>query len=74
MVDERLMIMNITSNILSAYYTAINSYCVLKEKEPNAGEKETILKEVLSTYENLSTSYLNDIAEISENIRLFDKL
>ncbi len=74
MEEQRLMIMNITSNILSAYYTAINSYCVLKEKEPNEGEKEKILKEVLSTYENLSTSYLNDIAEISESIRLFDKL
>ncbi len=69
MDENRLMIMNITSNILSAYYMATNSYCVLKEKEPNAGEKETILKEVLSTYENLSTSYLKDIEEIAESIK-----
>ncbi len=68
MGEKHLMTINISSNILSAYYSAVNSYCVLNNKEPDAGEKDRILKEVISTFENLSTSYLKDIEEISESI------
>ncbi len=69
MEEKRLMTMNISSNILSAYYLAKNSYCVLNNKEPDAGEKEKIIREVLSTFENLSTSYFKDIEEIAESIK-----
>ncbi len=69
MDEKRLMTINISSNILSAYYSAINSYCILKNKEPDAGEKDAILRDVISTFENLSTSYLKDIEEIAESIK-----
>ena len=60
--------MNIISNILSSYYAAKNSYCTIHGKEPDDREKEKILREVLSTFENLSTTYLKDIEEIAESI------
>ncbi len=74
MEEKRLMTLNISSNILSAYYLAINGYCVLNNKEPDSGEKDKILKEVISTFENLSTSYLKDIEEIAESIIVIDRI
>ncbi len=69
MDSNRLMELNISSNILAAFYAAKTSYCVLTQKEPDAGEKERILKEVISMFENLSTSYLHDIEDLAEGAR-----
>jgi hypothetical protein len=66
---NRLMELNISSNILAAFYAAKTGYCVLNQKEPDAGEKERILKEVISMFENLSTSYLHDIEDLAEGAR-----
>ena len=66
---NRLMELNIASNILSAFYSAKTAYCILNQKEPETGEKEKLLKEVISMFENLSTSYLKDIEDIAEGAR-----
>ncbi len=68
MDDKRLMTMNIASNILNAYYTAKNSYCIINQKEPDLEEREKLLKTVIRSFENLSTSYLRDIEDIAEGI------
>jgi hypothetical protein len=66
---NRLMELNIASNILSAFYSAKTSYCILNQKEPDDGEKEKILKRVISMFENLATSYVKDIEDIAESTR-----
>ena len=66
---NRLMELNISSNILAAFYAAKTSYCIVNQKEPDAGEKEKLLKDVISMFENLSTSYLKDIEDLAEGAR-----
>ena len=68
MTDQRLMIMIIVSNILSAYYGNKAGYCIVNKKEPDKEEKEDILRKVISMFENLSTSYIKDIEEIAEGV------
>jgi len=69
MTDQRLMTMIIVSNILSAYYGNKASFCAVNNKEPDEAEKEDLLRRVISTFENLSTSYLKDIEEIAEGAK-----
>ena len=61
--------MNIASNILSAYYANKVSFCVVNKREPNESEKNDLLKKCISMFENLSTSYMDDIREIAETIK-----
>ena len=65
MDQKRLMTMGIASSILTSYYCNKVCYCVVNGKEPDATEKEQLLKRVISMFENLSTSYLSDIEEIA---------
>ena len=67
--EKHLMEMIIGSNILTAYYSAKTSFCIVNQKEPDAHEKEKILKNVISAFENLTTSYMKDIEDIAESIR-----
>ena len=67
--EKHLMEMIIGSNILTAYYSAKTSFCIVNQKEPDAQEKEKILKNVISAFENLTTSYMKDIEDIAESIR-----
>jgi hypothetical protein len=60
--------MNIVSNILNAYYTAKNSFCIINRKEPELEEREELFKTVIRSFENLSTSYFKDIEDIAEGI------
>jgi len=69
MDDKRLMMMNIASNILSCYYSNKVCYCLINHKEPDAVEKEDLLKRAISMFENLSTSYLEDIENIAEGAK-----
>lgn len=69
MDEKRFFMMNIASNILSAYYSNKVSFCVVNQREPSEDEKKDILKRCLSMFENLSTSYLDDIREIAESIK-----
>ena len=70
MMDEnRLMMMNIASNLLSCYYSSKVCYCVVNHKEPDPPAKEDLLKRVISMFENLSTSYLDDIRNIAEGAK-----
>lgn len=69
MDNKRFMEMNISSNILACFYSAKNSFCVLNKREPDAAEKERLLEEVISMFENLSTSYFKDIEDIAESAR-----
>ena len=64
--EKRLMTMIVGSNILTAYYSAKTSFCIVNNKEPDAQEKEKILQNVISAFENLTTSYLKDIENIAE--------
>ena len=68
MDEKRLMTMNIVSNILNAYYTAKNSFCIVNQKEPELQEREELFKTVIGSFENLSTSYFKDIEDIAEGI------
>jgi hypothetical protein len=67
--EKRLMQMIIGSNILAAYYSAKTSFCVVNQKEPDTQEKEKLLQNVISAFENLTTSYMKDIEDIAESIR-----
>jgi hypothetical protein len=69
MDENRLLMMNIATNILTAYYSNKAAYCVVNQREPTAAEKETLLKNVISMFENLSTSYLQDIENIAVSAR-----
>ena len=69
MDEKRILTMIVVSNILSAYYTAKNSFCIVNKREPDTKEKDEILKAVLRMFENLSTSYLDDIREIAESVK-----
>lgn len=69
MEEKHLMNMNIAANLLTAYYTARNSFCVINTREPDLAEKEKIFKTVLTSFENLTTSYYKDIENIAQNIR-----
>ena len=69
MDEKKFFMMNIASNILSAYYSNKVSFCLVNKHEPSDIEKQDILKRTLSMFENLSTSYLDDIREIAENIK-----
>ncbi len=69
MDENRLLMMNIATNILSSYYSNKVAYCVVNQREPDAAEKEVLLKNVISMFENLSTSYLKDIENIAEVAR-----
>ncbi|MCD6186491.1 MAG: hypothetical protein J7K84_12075 [Deltaproteobacteria bacterium] len=66
MDSNRLMTINIVSNILTAYYTAQNSFCIVNKKEPDLKEREELYKTVVRSFENLSTSYFKDIEDIAE--------
>ena len=68
MDEKRLMTMNIVSNILTAYYTAQNNFCIVNQKEPGLKEREKLFKTVIRSFENLSTSYFKDIEDIAEGI------
>jgi len=69
MDEKRFIMMNIASNILSAYYTNKVSFCIVNKHDPSDSEKKDLLKRTISMFENLSTSYLEDIREISESIK-----
>lgn len=69
MEENRLLVMNIASNILSAYYSNKVSFCIINKHEPSNSEKNDLLKDCISNFENLSTSYLDDIREIADNIK-----
>lgn len=69
MEDQRLQTMNIVSNILAAYYSNKVSFCVVNNKEPDNAEKEDLLKRVISMFENLSTTYIEDIENIAEGTK-----
>ena len=69
MDDNRLLMMNIASNLLSCYYSNKVCYCVVNNKEPDPAAKEDLLKRVISMFENLSTSYLDDIKNIAEGAK-----
>lgn len=69
MDENRLLMMNIASNLLSCYYANKVCYCVVNNKEPDSAAKEDLLKRVISMFENLSTSYLDDINNIAEGAK-----
>jgi hypothetical protein len=69
MDQKRLLTMNIVASILSSYYANKVSFCMVNKREPNTAEKENLLKRVISMFENLSTSYLEDIENIAEGAR-----
>ena len=69
MEENRLLLINIASNILSAYYSSKVSFCIINKHEPSDSEKNDLLKKCISMFENLSTSYLDDIREIAESIK-----
>ena len=69
MDENRLLMMNIVSNILSCYYANKVCYCIVNKKEPDAAGKEDLLKRSIAMFENLSTSYLDDIKNIAEGAR-----
>lgn len=69
MEEKRLFMINIASNILSAYYANKVCFCIINKHEPSNSEKNDILKKCISMFENLSTSYLDDIREIAESIK-----
>ncbi len=66
MDEKRLLTMTIASNLLTSYYCNKVCHCIVKGKEPDAAEKEDLLKRAISMFENLSTSYLSDIEEIAD--------
>ena len=66
MEEKRLMTMNIASNILNAYYTSRNSFCIVNKREPDLEEKQNLFKIVIRSFENLTTSYFKDIEDIAE--------
>jgi len=66
MDEKRLLTMMIASNILTSYYCNKVCHCIVNGQEPDAVEKEDLLKRAISMFENLSTSYLKDIEEIAE--------
>lgn len=69
MAEQRLTMMVIASNLLSAYYGNKTSFCIVNKREPDKAEKEDILRRVISMFENLSTSYVKDIEDIAEGTR-----
>ena len=69
MEEQRLLTMNIASNILSAYYANKACYCTVNKKEPDDATKEELLKRVVIVFENLCTSYLDDIVNIAESVK-----
>jgi len=69
MEEKQLLMMSVISNILSSYYSNKVSFCLINNREPNDAEKDELLKRCLSMFENLSTSYINDIKEIAETVK-----
>jgi hypothetical protein len=69
MEDKKFLMMNIASNILSSYYSNKVSFCLINKREPNDAEKDELLKECLSMFENLSESYMEDIEEIAGAVK-----
>jgi len=69
MKEKQLFMMNIASNLLSSYYANKTSFCIVNKREPSDIEKDDLLKKCISMFENLSTSYLDDIREIAEGIK-----
>lgn len=66
MDENRLVIMNIVANLLTSYYGNKTCFCIVNNREPDAVEKDELLKRVISMFENLATSYQADIKEIAE--------
>lgn len=69
MEEKQLLMMNVVSNILAAYYSNKVSFCILNQREPSEAEKDALLKKCISMFENLSTSYMDDIREIAGAIK-----
>jgi len=69
MEEKQLLMMSVVSNILSSYYSNKVSFCIINKREPDDAEKDDLLKRCLSMFENLSTSYINDIKEIAETMK-----
>ena len=69
MEEKQLLVMNVVSNILAAYYSNKVSFCILNKREPSDAEKDDLLKSCISMFENLSTSYMDDIKEIASTIK-----
>ena len=69
MKEKRLMVMTIASNILAAYYANKNCYCTVNSKEPDDTIKEELLTRVITVFENLCTSYLEDIENIADGVK-----
>ena len=70
MEEKQLLMLNLVSNILSSYYSNKVGFCIVNNREPNDAEKDDLLKRCLSMFENLSTTYLGDIHEIAENVKI----
>ena len=66
MDEKRLMMMVVASNILASYYGNKVSYCIVNKREPDRGEKDNLLRSVISMFENLSTTYIKDIENIAK--------
>ena len=69
MEEKQLFMMNIVSNLLSSYYANKTCFCIVNNREPDDNEKNNLLKKCISMFENLSTSYLDDIREIAESVK-----
>jgi len=69
MEEKQLFMMNIVSNLLSSYYANKASFCIVNNRQPDDNEKNDLLKKCISMFENLSTSYLDDIREIAESVK-----
>ena len=69
MSEKQLLMMNVASNILAAYYSNKVSFCIVNKREPDEPEKDALLKRCISMFENLSTSYMDDIQEIAGTIK-----
>lgn len=66
MDEKRLTVMNIVSNLLSSYYGNKTCFCIVNNREPDAAEKDELLKRVISMFENFTTTYQGDIENIAE--------
>ncbi|MCF8070443.1 MAG: hypothetical protein K9L30_17825 [Desulfobacterales bacterium] len=69
MEKQELSMMNIASNLLSAYYGNKAGFCIVNQRDPTDSEKNDLLKRCIPMFGNLSTSYLDDIRIIAENIK-----
>ena len=68
MEEKQLLMMNVIANVINSYYDHKISFCLVNQSEPDHADKDDLLKRCISMFENLSTSYLGDIQEITEQV------